>query len=266
MKKPLVAILGCGPSGLLAAHACASRGIEFVIFSKKVPSILGGAQFGHITIPGLTSEEPEAMLRYEVYGDSETYRQKVYGDAPVPFVSMEMVKDGMEVPAWNLRGLYEELWEKYSNRITNVLLDPLTVEKITDGLFGIIFSSVPLPIICWTRVDPMKSHAFRQQTIRVYNEALNGNLRENTIVYDGTRDHSYYRMSLLFGTGSTEWGASSPTPPLPNLKTINKPVATNCDCHPHVTRIGRFGTWEKGELTMHAYNRVIDTLALWGIE
>lgn len=116
-------------------------------------------------------------------------------------------------------------------------------------------------------------HVFREQPVKILNEALDASLPDNTVMYDGTKEHSYYRMSRIFGVGSTEWGASSPTPPVENLRTVNKPIWSNCDCYqedlgggvPAIIRIGRFGTWKKGELTFHAFNRVIDTLAKVGV-
>jgi hypothetical protein len=271
--KPLVAILGCGPAGLLAAHACEERNVPFSIYSKKQKSILGGAQYSHIGIPGIHyPNEPDVMLGYIVVGDSETYQQKVYGDENVPFVSIDNVKDGLQVPAWNLGRMYDILWRQYESRIVDHVIDPRRA-AILPTCFDLVFSSVPAPSLCLSSVNPHVSHWFKQQPVRIHNEALNPNLPDNTILYDGTKDHSYYRMSKIFGVGSTEWGASSPTPPLQDLRTINKPIDTNCDCHqadlgeeiPAIVRIGRFGTWKKGELTFHGYNRVVDTLEKLGI-
>lgn len=268
MRKPLVAILGCGPSGLLAAHACEMRGVPFVIFSKKAKSVLGGAQYSHIAIPGIHDEsEPEAMLRYRVAGDPEEYRRKVYGEEEVEFVSIENVKDGLEVPAWNLRRLYDTLWGSYEEKIIDVSLDPNDVSKIPGG-FSVTFCSMPADKTCVARLDPSIQHWFRSTPIRLVNEALDPSLPDNTISYNGEKSPSWYRMSKIFGVGSTEWSARGPVPPIDDVRTISKPTSTNCECHLHrgVVRIGRFGTWSKGQLTFHAYNRVVDVLAEMGVE
>ena len=265
MTKPLIAILGCGPAGLLAAHACNLYGAPFSIFSRPEKSMLGGAQFSHIPIPGITEVEyPEAVLSYEVLGDAGTYQEKVYSGARVPFVSFDNVFDGEEVPAWNLRGIYEWLWDKYSTRIVSQEIGPIWAEQMAaNGPFKLVFSSVPLVQICRASIDMNVSHGFRSQSIRIYNKALEENLPDNTIRYDGTMDHSYYRMSRIFGVGGTEWGGSSAIPPIGPIKSVNKPIETNCNCHPKIQRIGRFGTWTKGVLTMHAYNKVVETLEVW---
>lgn len=262
-RKPLVAIFGCGPAGLLAAWACQWKSVPFALFSKPEKSVLGGAQFSHISIPGLTSEEPEVMLTHIVNGDPETYQRKVYGDMSVPFVSMEGLEDGQKVPAWNLREMYAKLWAVFEQKIIDVTLDYDRASKMMNcDAFDVVFSSIPAPNLC----DPEKGHTFKSQPVRIYNEALWPALPDDTILYDGTDDHSYYRMSRLWGVGSTEWGGQSPVPPLQGLRTVNKPISTNCTCHPKIQRIGRFGTWKKGILTYHSYNQVIDTFEKMGVD
>jgi threonine dehydrogenase-like Zn-dependent dehydrogenase len=278
MNKPLVCIVGCGPSGLLAAHACAMRDVPFVILSKKHKSKLGGAQYSHIAIPGIHDEGQADMLTYRVEGDADTYKRKVYGDQRVPFVSFDNVKDGLEVLAWPLVEMYDILWQMYSDKIVDYSVDArrLSILAFTGG-FDLVLCSAPAPAMCLGTINPSVMHGFTDQPIFLVNEAIDSNLPDNTIIYDGTSDHSWYRMSKIFGQGGTEWGAGSPKPPIEGLRIIAKPVMTNCDCHLSdqtdesgvplgVVRIGRFGTWQKGELTFHAYNRVIDVLSKWGIE
>jgi len=274
MTQPLVAVLGCGPSGLLAAHACAMRDVPTVVFSKKVKSVLGGAQYSHIGIPGIhdSDQEPDAKLTYRVLGDPDMYQAKVYGDTVVPFVSMSKRTDGEIVPAWNLRAMYDQLWDRYAGAVVDLPLSPQTTARLLSA-FDLVLSSVPLPSVCLGSVDPLVTHWFKQATVRIKNEALDPNLPDNTILYDGTKDHSYYRMSRIFGVGATEWGATAPLPPVTDVRTINKPIGTNCDCHEtwndggptRFRKVGRFGTWEKGMLTFHAYNAAIDSLAEWGV-
>ena len=280
IRKPMVAILGCGPTGLLAAHACRMRSVPFVIFSRKQKSKLGGAQFSHIPIPGIHEPEASHKLTYIVEGDAATYAQKVYGGLDqVPFVSFDNVSDGMVVEAWPLVQTYDRLWEWYSGEIVDVTLDPLRVMQFSKvNPFDITFCSIHATQVCLGRVDPSTTHFFQSQAIRILNEPLNPNLPDMTIQYDGTKEHSYYRMSKIFGVGSTEWGARASLPPGlgDRLINVNKPIGTNCDCHeeaqdhpdffPNLIKIGRFGTWKKGVLTMHAYNTVIDALARMGVQ
>lgn len=258
VEKPLTAVLGCGPSGLLAAHTLDSYGVPFAILSKKAKSTLGGAQFSHIPIPGLT-EEADTSIRYRVRGDAAGYAAKVYPGMEVPFVSFENVKDGLEVPAWNLRKMYDRLWEMYEAKIIDLTFNAKEAEVFAGG-FGAVFSSIPLPTLCSSG-----SHWFRSQTVRIADEAWSEDLEDNTIIYDGSPEVSWYRASSLWGVRSTEWGAAAG---VPSVKThlVSKPVATNCDCLPSIIRIGRYGTWTKGMLTFHAYDVVRSYLAHWGFE
>lgn len=276
--KPLVCILGCGPSGLLAAHACAMRGVPFVILAPYAKSKLGGAQFSHIAIPGIHEEEDKVMLHYKVEGTKDGYQRKVYGQQQVDFVSFENVKDGMEVPAWSLTYMYDQLWTKYQEHIVDYAVDPQRIDGLFTA-FDLVVSSAPADKLCLAnaRYPGTEAHVFRYQTIRIMNKALDPNLPNNTIMYDGTADHSYYRMSRIFDVGSTEWSAFSAVPPGHDLRTVNKPLWTNCTCHlsdqadkagvPYgLVRVGRFGAWSKGQLSYHTYNQVIDLLSRWGFE
>jgi hypothetical protein len=259
MRKPLVAILGCGPSGLLAAHACWLNDIPFVIFSRKRKSNLGGAQFSHIPIPGLYEEEDASKLTYHVEGDAETYQRKVYGSSDIPFVSFDNVVEGQVVQAWPLRDSYETLWDRFEDSIVDLDISPVRARSFGDP-FDLTFSSLHLKTICLGRMGSGINHWFRDQPVRIANEAINPNIPDNSIWYDGTKDHSWYRQSRIFGVGSTEWGGSSPLPPVEDVRTVVKPIDTNCDCHPNLIRIGRFGAWKKGLLTSHAYGTVVDVI------
>ncbi|HEY7420289.1 MAG TPA: hypothetical protein VH593_34240, partial [Ktedonobacteraceae bacterium] len=73
-------VLGCGPAGLLAAHACSLNGADVRIFSLKRPSYISGAQYLHQAIPGL-SGAPDGDIMITKVGTREGYAKKVYGNA-----------------------------------------------------------------------------------------------------------------------------------------------------------------------------------------
>lgn len=240
--KPQVAILGCGPAGMMAAHAVALSGKPFAIFSKPVKSRLGGAQFLHEAIPLLhKSDEPEVEITYRFEGDAQTYQQKVYGVRPVPFVSAEFIKDGDVQPAWNLIKAYEELWKLYSSAINEAVVDSVWLESMRNE-FDLIISSIPLQAICSLQAG----HKFLTQTVMIHPTNIM-HLPDNTIVYDGTRDRSWYRQSFLFGVGGTEY-PNGTRPPVKPLINAVKPISNTCDCFPDVLKVGRYGRWKKGVL------------------
>lgn len=269
--KP-VAILGCGPAGLMAAHAAAMKGHPVAIFSKPdsdgkaAKSRLGGAQFLHRPIPLINNEEePDAMITYLCRGDAATYRQKVYGDDPtIPFVSMENVRDGMVQPAWNLQATYDALWEHLSGGAVNpASIGPAWVQAMVDANeFETIISTVPLPSICLVHngFEP-GGCSFYTQKITIAPECIDPGLPDNTVLYNGDLGRSWYRASRLFGVGSTEWSDLATRPPADGLVKASKPIRTTCKCwEGDVLRMGRNGTWTKGVLTHDAFFGVADAL------
>lgn len=111
-----VAIIGCGPAGLLAAHAAVLCDYAPTVLAARVePSPTAPAVFIHRPIPDLCSAEPDAVVRFVKRGTSHGYAQKVYGDPEHP-TSWE--KFGAEaMPAWALAPVYGELWHLYSGAV-----------------------------------------------------------------------------------------------------------------------------------------------------
>lgn len=262
----VVAVLGCGPAGLMAAQAVALTGAPLAIFSEKAePSKLGGAQFLHKPIPGINDmEKPDTMLTYRVRGDEATYRRKVYGAdsfPSVPFTSFKNIKDGETQPAWNLIETYERLWEKFGAHVAPNAgpIGPTWFEEM--GSFRHVFSSIPLPAICKARAGLIPEfHHFHEQKVHICTRPFSNDIEPDTIVYDGTEDHRWYRASRIFDVHGTEWSDRTPVPPIGDLVTDRKPVSTTCTCHPEVTRVGRKGTWTKGVLTHDALVTTLKTI------
>lgn len=260
MTKP-IAILGCGPAGLMAAHAVAMSGQDLVILSKPEKSRLGGAQFLHAPIPGITEQQPDRMIMYRKRGDETTYRDKVYGDEYVPFTSFAGVSDGETQAAWNLGEAYDRLWEQYGGHVNEQNVSPHWLTEHIDD-FALVFSTVPLPMICKVRAGLEAGfHSFRVQEIALTTEPYVNDIEPDTIVYDGTKDRSWYRASLLFGVHGTEWSCGPP--PVPGIIRDRKPIGTTCTCFldQSVIRLGRRGTWMKGVLTHDAFLGALEVFA-----
>jgi hypothetical protein len=265
--KP-VAVLGVGPAGLMAAHAVAMTGRPVALFSQPdangnvKKSVMGGAQFLHEPIPHVNdSDKPDAEITYQVVGDTETYRRKVYGDDAVPFVSMEGLVDGQVQRAWNLRDTYDRMWELLSAERANVATITATWidQHLEQDTFDWIISSIPAPAICRAHAGLIDAqHAFVSQTVVIWPECILG-VPDNTVVYDGTVDRSWYRCSSLWGIGGTEWSDTVKNPPVGSpLIRVKKPLHTNCRCFEDlVVRVGRYGEWKKGVLTHHAFTKTL---------
>lgn len=246
----------------MAAQAVSlQENTALAIFSATTePSKLGGAQFLHKPILQVNDHtKPDTVIKYRVRGDEETYRKKVYGDTEVPFTSFSQVKDGQTQPAWNLIETYERLWDKFAEHITPGPINAAWFDNPWVADFTHIFSSIPLPAICKANAGVIPEfHHFKTQEVHICVDRF-GECPPDTIVYDGTDEHRFYRQSLIFGTPGTEW-ATKP-PPISGIVKDSKPISTSCNCHPDVIRVGRRGTWTKGVLTHDAFTAVWKELA-----
>lgn len=263
--KPVL-ILGVGPAGLMAAHACKLKGVPFSIVGNGGKSVIGGAQFLHAAVPLLTDAEPEGTLTYHVTGHESGYKTKVYGDSDVPFVSMGRVTDGQKVPIWSMQKNYDRLWDDIAGGGFSVSPADVTPEWLINEIeadrWRYIVSTIPRPHVCLSVAGMVDgpAHAFVSQQIQIANECmLNfvGDDGESHIWYDGTSNVSWYRTSVIFGEGSTEWGMRD----LPyKTVTVRKPISTTCQCfNGKVMFTGRYGAWRKGILIHQAF---VDTWRL----
>lgn len=277
-----VAVLGSGPSGLLAAHAARQQGHEVNIISPGSPSVIGGAQYLHVDIPGVTQPEEMEMVVYTKVGTKEGYAKKVYGAEDAP-VSWDIFGIG-EYPAWPMERTYQRLWDRLLGDATDVGAEgdlgvthiPATVQPAQIASLcqrhDLVLSSVPCQALCF-RPD----HLFKGQAVYTADAPMIG--VRNLIVYNGREDDNWYRASNLFGHHSLEISAAMFDTEVKDgsvyqdhagevshpLRKGIKPVHTNCDCHlhhPNYVRIGRFGTWKKGVLVSHAYNAACAALKL----
>lgn len=261
-----VAVLGCGPTGLVAAHAAISAGHDVTVYSKKRKSEMFGAQYLHEAIPGLPAEG--RSISYELWGTVEQYRQKVYGLDDVE-VSPESLLGKSTV--YDIRAAYDDLWDKYSPLIRERNLDNEAVRFASRyEKFDAIINTVPAPAICGTK------HTFMHQAIWAAGDApergirvqLSNDMRDlvgtDHVVCSGLRWHDWYRFSVIFGHATVEWPyvLGHTNPPYPSASLVYKPLASNCDCWSgtNVYSVGRYGAWRKGVLVNHAYHEVIGLL------
>lgn len=266
-----VAILGTGPAGMMAAQACVITGVPFHLFAAPdrdgvvQPSFISGAQFMHVAVPTVSDEEsPDFAITYRKTGTAQGYAEKVYTDGldqHVPFVSFENVEDGQTVPAWSLRGIYENQWTGIAgsgSSVNAMKIDARILDEwVRNEQFDLIVSTIPRPALCRTHagMDDRTPHAFWSQEVRIVNDEDMG-VDLNVIAYNGDPDTSWYRSSNIAGWRSTEWAADRIAPYyVSRSKLIKKPVKHTCDCWADapVVWAGRYGKWEKGVLVQDGF-------------
>jgi len=248
-----VAVLGCGPAGLFAAHAFHEAGWEVSIFSKKRRSEMFGAQYLHAPIPGLSTTS--RMLDYKLQGTVEGYAAKVYGGlVPPEAVSPSRYVGTHEV--WDIREAYYAAWDYHASRITPMYLDASSIPSIKQQ-FDLTVCSLPANDIC---ADMEGRHTFPSETVWAIGDAPERGIfcpvfvPSYTIICNGEPEPGWYRASNVFGYKTAEWPHDK-KPPIPDVASVRKPVSTNCNCHldKKFVRVGRYGTWTKGVLSHEAY-------------
>ncbi|UOW92954.1 oxidoreductase [Mycobacterium phage Leopard] len=255
-----VAILGCGPSGLMAAHAGMLSGWNVAIYSRKVKSELHGAQYLHQPIPGLPCGSPK-LVRYFLRGTPEDYRRKVYGDTWDGTVSPEDFEENHD--AWDLRLAYEHLWETWEYDIR-----PIDIKWSADGglpkhlsKYDMVISTVPRTV--W---DSDPNH-FESTLIWAKGDRV-GRIgqEDNTIECNAEPNVAWYRSAKIFGHSTFEWPwrahyQGQDVPPMAGAVKVRKPLRYTGEDHTGFIHLGRYGAWEKGVLTSDTFFEAMKAFA-----
>ena len=262
MNDGRVYVLGCGPSGLMAAAAAVAQGRPVAILSKhRAPSPLWGCQYLHAPIPGFTDTDP-VRVQYQLEGSVTGYREKVYSDRDVE-VSPEALE--AEHWAWDLRRTYRRLWETFGSEVIHVpIMDGKHAAEVLPDFLreATVISTIPRPVLCAER-----RHKFDHQDVWAMGDSDTQRVparpaQDNTIVCNGDPDVGWYRMSEVFGFATMEWPwRNGRKPPFSGVVPFQKPVSTECTCLPDVHYAGRYGKWEKGVLVHHVYEQVTNILS-----
>jgi hypothetical protein len=240
-----IAVLGCGPSGLIATHTAVSLGADVKVFSfKRVKSHITGAQYLHQPIRGINSRHPDRTVTFRKDGNREGYARKVYDDPNAP-CSWASFPEG-RYPMWSLRDTYDVLWKLYADRVREAFVTPAIVENAVKA-YDLVISTIPAHSLC---VNPDHNFPAAEVYIRPESPPF---VRDGEVWYSGNPLCGWYRASRIDGVGSTEFGH-----PVDRAVKGFKPLDTDCDCQGEVVRAGRFGLWQKGIL-LHQTQDIVDT-------
>jgi hypothetical protein len=243
---PEVCILGCGPSGLLAALAVEQAGIIPHIISPKKKSVIRGAQYLHKAIPDLTSPDPDGHVKFLKLGSEQVYAHKIYGNA-LANTSWSQFQHGEVRPLWYLRETYDWLWDHFEGAIEDYEVTPDEIDGDLLVQFEYVLSTAPLKAICRNKDE----HEFLAARVWIDRDdtRYEADKESNVIIYNGERNCRWYRHSIIRDNSSYEYGHHV----MGAVQGI-KPLMTTCDCHPGMHRLGRFGLWSKAQLVHHAYD------------
>lgn len=240
-----VAVLGCGPAGMMAAWVAHQLGHEIHILAPGQKSVLHGAQYLHDDIPGI--EVSPTLMEYLKVGTRAGYALKVYGSSTAE-CSWDTYPEGPQL-AWPLRAVYELAWERLSKYIVPTNVSARNIGAIV-AAHDLVVSTIPKPVTCLLS----GKHEFKSQPVWIegampfLDNGLAQNLEENTIMYNGLSEDNWYRFSKIMGSLSTEYAVS-----MPRAMKVLKPLSNTCTCHPGLMYIGRYGKWQKNVLVHNAY-------------
>ena len=261
-----VVVLGCGPAGLIAAAAARvhDRHAGLTILSNKRKSTMYGAQYLHQPIPYHTPSGLDgiANIQYTLAGSTEEYRRKVYGDRFVGAVSPEELAETHL--GWDIRMTYDNLWDEFEPIILQREVGPPELDDLlNDPDIDLVISSIPLQRLCHN------GHTFQGTEIWAAGEApevgikLPFNCADDTVMCNGKEYPSWYRLARIFGRTTVEWPGRLPKPPIGSVTRVTKPTKHNCDCwtnHPKFFTVGRYGSWDKSQLSHHAFDATTERL------
>jgi len=245
-----VAIIGCGPSGMVIAHACDQMGVPFTIYAPKDKSHISGAQYLHSDIGVRQEGLYPRTVTYCKRGNEWTYEGKIYPNGLPKGMKSSWDKFSDSVDAWPLIGIYDYLWERHHDQIVD---SEVALEFIMAlGETCLTFNTAPL-----NKLMP-KAH-FEYETVMICDGVTFA--PEDTIVYNGELHSPWYRSSNLWGHYSVEFPVDAyyrAKMPLIQYepRRIRKPLLTDAVI-PGVIASGRYGRWEKGVLVDESYHQAI---------
>lgn len=253
-----VAIFGCGPSGMMAAHAAAMLGWDFKIFSKKRKSFLFGSQYLHKPIPAMTDCQA-TIIEYHLEGTPEQYRTKVYGDGWDGTVSPEDLDH--DHYAWDIRQTYRSMWRAYESQVEDCSVDStwLSDRKWQNG-FDMVISTVPRKIWASPQDQFLSSKVWAYGDAPEIGQMAPFRPRSSTVICDGTKDVGWYRASNIFGYCTIEWPETT-KPPLSGVSLVEKPLSHNSSSASDFVHLGRYGAWQKGVLTTDVFDQALRVLS-----
>lgn len=243
-----IAIIGSGPAGLLAAYAVKTMGGTPYIYSPAVPDVrFSGAQYLHRSIPGLTEKYADKVIKIFLRGSELVYTEKVYRGNQGVLSSWGQF--GHLQPAWDISKRMVQLCEMLiPDHHHHAAIDPHVLQQMCHEYSGVICTA-PAKFMCLS-----SDHIFPSMMVHITDGAQPG-VNPNSMVYSGLIEDEWYRSSLVFGVGSTEWPLGSSVSSY-GAKKIEKPLETTCDCHlwrDNYRRAGRYGKWKKGVLSHDGY-------------
>jgi hypothetical protein len=201
-------------------------------------------------IPGINTSHPDGYVRQIVVGGSILdYRLKLYGDVNVN-INGNIMRPGFDT--WRVQEAYDKMWGLYSDLIKDCEVTPFHAEQLVE-YNDLVVCTAPAKRLCFYK----GGHEFLSVPIALKFRTSVPNQPDNTVVYSARSEDEWVRSSSIFGVAVTDYKPENcPDPDL----IIYKPLGTNCDCHPKMLRVGRYGKWHNLAWIDSAYTETREAL------
>lgn len=261
-----VAVIGCGPAGLAAAHAAVGLGADVTIISPATKSPQKGPLILQRPIPAITTDHPYGYIRQLVVGGSILdYRYKLYGDININ-IQGNILRPGYN--GWHHIQAYDEMWSRYmmnDDLVTHSEPRMITGTELAHlhEQYDLVINTAPLKDLCrryrgWPDKD-LLSHEFKFIEVQITMGYSYPDQPEDTTIFNAGDEFPWVRSAWLFGNSCTEWLAGTAPAELGPI-TIRKPISHTCNCFPYVLGTGRFGAWRNETWVDTAYYDTRDAI------
>jgi len=256
-----VAVIGCGPAGLAAAHAAVGLGAAVTVIAPKQQTPQRGPLLIQRPIPGINTSHPDATIYQCVVGGSILdYRYKLYGDINIG-INGNILQPHYH--AWDHFRTYDRLWELYQDLVQDRTVSSIELMDMQDE-YDLVVSTASAQKLCHrnqvleARHSTSDMHTFQFAPVRITPYCEYPEQPDNTIVFNADPNVQWVRSSRVFGNEVTEWPANGMLLDASgkireDSRLILKPIWTNCNCYPRVLRTGRFGKWKNETWVDTAY-------------
>lgn len=254
-----IAVLGAGPSGMMAAHAAVQLGHFVTIYDKDADKARrnSGVYFLHSDCDLLLDR---VEIKQTVIGKylpplevARLYSQKVYGKE-IPSVSVSDVLQHETIFGFNANQAIVRLWDLYGDFVRKYFVKNIgDVYEIVHE-YDAVISTIPAKILF---------PELNFESVKIFVKVGKSPLDDNFSIYNVNPYFDWYRCSGIFGIFTQEYGYGK-QPQFANdyeIKQVIKVVKS--DPLPVIDNLlftGRYGAWDKKFLTHNVYFHVLKWL------
>ncbi|MEK6860830.1 MAG: hypothetical protein AABY07_02555 [Nanoarchaeota archaeon] len=257
-----IAILGAGPSGMMAAHAAFQCGSLVDIFDSNPDQIRrnSGVYYLHDDCDLLLDsvDIKQTILGIELLSldqISEIYTKKVYGN--IAGVSKVSVLDAIKNPTvkgYNAGQAISRLWDLYGERVREVKITNLDHVLSLLNSYDKIISTIPAGILY---------PDYKYESVNVLIKSSVAPLSDSFIFYNVNLNCNWYRCSAIFGifTQEYDYGVIEQNELNCQYRMVKKVVGNGIKSNiENLFLVGRYGAWRKSTLTHNVYYDVLEWL------